>query len=125
MSTAPAPPSAACSRRGRDPHEQHRAATPLELLFDLTFVVAFSVAGAQFAHLIAGGHVAAGLRGFAFAMWAIIWAWINYSWFASAFDTDDWLYRVLTMVQMVGVVILALGLPTMFHSMPATPWTTA
>jgi hypothetical protein len=29
---------------GRDPHEPHRTATPLELLFDLTFVVAF-VAG--------------------------------------------------------------------------------
>ena len=27
---------------GRDPNEAHRAATPLELLFDLTFVVAFS-----------------------------------------------------------------------------------
>jgi hypothetical protein len=29
------------SRRmgGRDPHEAHRAAAPLELLFDLTFVV--------------------------------------------------------------------------------------
>ena len=27
---------------GRDPQESHRAATPLELLFDLTFVVAFS-----------------------------------------------------------------------------------
>jgi low temperature requirement protein LtrA len=26
---------------GRDPHERHRASTPLELLFDLTFVVAF------------------------------------------------------------------------------------
>jgi low temperature requirement protein LtrA len=29
---------------GRDPHESHRAATPLELLFDLTFVIAFGVA---------------------------------------------------------------------------------
>ena len=26
--------------RRRDPDEQHRASTPLELLFDLTFVVA-------------------------------------------------------------------------------------
>ena len=30
---------------GRDPNERHRAATPLELLFDLTFVVAFAQAG--------------------------------------------------------------------------------
>lgn len=30
---------------GRDPHERHRVATPLALLFDLTFVVASGVAG--------------------------------------------------------------------------------
>ena len=41
---------------GRDPNERHRAATPLELLYDLTFGVAFGVAGEQFAHLLAEGH---------------------------------------------------------------------
>ena len=41
---------------GREPHEHHRPATPLELLFDLTFVVAFSIAGNEFAHLVAEGH---------------------------------------------------------------------
>ncbi|TWH27444.1 low temperature requirement protein A [Isoptericola variabilis] len=50
-------------------------------------------------------------------MFAIVWAWINFSWFASAFDTDDWFYRVTTMVQMIGVVVLALGLPRMFESL--------
>ena len=44
-------------------------------------------------------------------MFAISWAWINFTWFASAYDTDDWIYRLTTMVQMVGVVVLALGLP--------------
>lgn len=38
---------------GRDPGQGHRAATPLELLFDLTFVVAFGLAADQFAHIIA------------------------------------------------------------------------
>lgn len=103
--------------RGRDPHEAHRAATPLELLFDLTFVIAFGLASSQFAHLLAEGHYLPGLTGFAFAMFAICWAWINFSWFASAFDTDDWIYRLTTMVQMVGVLILALGLPKMFESL--------
>jgi low temperature requirement protein LtrA len=101
---------------GRDPHEQHRAATPLELLFDLTFVVAFGIAGNELAHLLAEGHVPAGVFGFAFATFAISWAWINFSWFASAYDTDDWIFRLSTMVQMVGVLILALGLPDMFAS---------
>ena len=101
---------------GRDPHEQHRVATPLELLYDLTFVVGFGVAGEQFAHLLAEGHFAAGLVGFGFAIFAVCWCWINYSWFASAYDTDDWAYRVATMVQMIGVVVLALGLPQVFNS---------
>jgi low temperature requirement protein LtrA len=101
---------------GRSTGGSHRAATPLELLFDLTFVAAFGVAGNELAHGLAVGHGAAAIGGFAFAMGAIIWAWINYSWFASAFDTDDWLFRVVTMVQMTGVIILAIGIPPMFAS---------
>jgi low temperature requirement protein LtrA len=102
---------------GRDPHEAHRAATPLELFFDLTFVIAFGVAGSQFANEIAEAHFAAGLLGFAFTMFAVIWAWINFTWFASAYDTDDWVFRVVTMVQLLGVLILAMGIEPLFHSL--------
>lgn len=101
---------------GRDPDEPHRVATPLELLFDLTFVVAFGVAASELAHLLAEGHVAAGLAAFVFATFAVCWAWVNFSWFASAYDTDDWVYRLLTMAQMVGVIILALGIPPLYAS---------
>jgi low temperature requirement protein LtrA len=101
---------------GRDRHEAHRAATPLELLFDLTFVVSFGLAASQLAHALAEGHYGAGLLGFGFASFAICWAWINFSWFASAYDTDDWIFRVVTMVQMIGVLVLAIGLPRMFAS---------
>ncbi|THV09010.1 low temperature requirement protein A [Nocardioides caeni] len=101
---------------GRDPAEPHRAATPLELLFDLTFVVAFGTAANELAHALAEDHVVPGIVAFAFATFAVSWAWINFTWFASAYDTDDWIYRLTTMVQMVGVLILALGLPAMFSS---------
>jgi low temperature requirement protein LtrA len=101
---------------GRDPREAHRAATPLELLYDLTFVVAFSQAGTQAAHLLEAGHVGAAVIGFALAVFAVTWAWINYSWLASAFDNDDVVFRLATFVQMVGVIILTLGLPQLFHS---------
>lgn len=101
---------------GRDPQERGRASTPLELLFDLTFVVAVGQAANQLAHLVEEGHVGAGVIAFAFATFAVTWAWINFSWFASAFDTDDWVFRVVTMVQMVGACIVALGLPDLFHS---------
>ncbi|MET0455315.1 MAG: low temperature requirement protein A [Mycobacterium sp.] len=101
---------------GRDPHERHRVATPLELLFDLTFVIAFGVSASELSHALAAGHVGVGLVGFLFATFSACWAWINFTWFASAYDTDDWIYRVLTMGQMVGVLVLALGIPPFFAS---------
>ena len=106
---------------GRDPEEQHRASTPLELLYDLTIVVAFGTAADQLADHIADGHVVAGVAGFVFAVFAVSWAWLQYSWFASAYDTDDWVFRLATMVQMVGVIVLALGLAPMFASIEHGP----
>ncbi|MFD7115001.1 low temperature requirement protein A [Streptomyces microflavus] len=101
---------------GRDPEEHGRVSSPLELLFDLTFVVAVGTASTQFAELLAEGHAAHAAIAFLMAMFAISVAWISFSWFASAFATEDWLYRVLTMLQMIGVVVFSLGLPALFHS---------
>lgn len=105
--------------RGRDPHEKHRAATPLELLFDLTFVIAFSQASSQAAHYFELGRTSTAVVGFAIGIFAVTWAWINFSWLASAYDTDDVFFRVATFVEMIGVIIMALGLPDFFHSLDA------
>lgn len=102
---------------GRDPHEAHRVATPLELLFDLTFVLSFGFAASQFAHVLAEGHYGAALAGFVLASFAICWAWINFSWFSSAYDTNDWLFRLTTMILMIGALVFAMGLPRMFASL--------
>jgi low temperature requirement protein LtrA len=104
---------------GRDPRERHRAASALELLYDLTFVVAFAQASDEFAHLLAEGHIASAVWAFLFVVVSVCWAWTSFTWFASAFDTDDWFHRVLTMIQMVGVVIVALGIPPVFESIDA------
>ncbi|MFE6038575.1 low temperature requirement protein A [Streptomyces sp. NPDC056452] len=101
---------------GRDPKELARSSSPLELLFDLTFVVAVGTAASHFAEMAAEGHPGQAVTAFVLAMFAISVAWISFSWFASAFGTDDWLDRALTMVQMIGVVVFSLGLPAMFHS---------
>ncbi|GGT99067.1 low temperature requirement protein A [Streptomyces violascens] len=98
----------------RSRHEEHRASTPLELFFDLCFVVAVAQAGARLVHALAEGHVGAGLAGYAAVFFAIWWAWMNFTWFASAYDTDDALYRVVTLVQITGVLILAAGVPRAF-----------
>ncbi|MGA5129434.1 low temperature requirement protein A [Streptomyces olivoreticuli] len=99
--------------RGRD--EAHRTATPLELFFDLCFVVAVAQAGRQLVHALAEGHQGTGLIGYLMMFFAIWWAWVNFSWFSSAYDTDDVLYRVVTLVQMAGVLILAAGIPRAFE----------
>jgi low temperature requirement protein LtrA len=102
--------------RARDPHEPHRTATPLELLFDLTFVVAIAALVAQLAHAIVDGHPLEGVIGYLAVFFAIWWAWMNFTWFASAFDRDDAFYRVLTMVQMAGVLVLAAGVEPAFST---------
>ena len=101
---------------GRDPSESHRSATPLELFFDLTFVIAFAQAGTQAAYLLELGHFQPAIIAFSFAVFSITWAWINYSWLASAYDNDDIYFRVATMVAMIGVLLIALGMPQFFHS---------
>jgi low temperature requirement protein LtrA len=97
--------------RGRNPDETHRASSPLELLFDLTFVVAVASLTGELAHGLVVGHPVA-IASFAQVFAAVWWAWINFTWFASAFDVDDLLYRVLTLVQMAGVLVLAAGVPS-------------
>ncbi|MET9341279.1 low temperature requirement protein A [Nonomuraea sp. NPDC003804] len=103
------------SMRGRATDEPHRVATPLELFFDLFFVVAVSFAVSELAHALSAGHLGEALTGYVTAFFAIWWAWMNFTWFASAYDTDDWVYRVMTLVQMSGVLVLAAGVPAAFE----------
>src|SRR3954463_2690151 len=91
--------------------EDHRVSTPLELLFDLTFVVAVSQAAASLAHGLGEGHTGRALLGYVLVFFAIWWAWMNFTWFASSYDTDDVPYRLLTLLQMGGVLVLAAGVP--------------
>ncbi len=109
LSSRPMPP--------RDPDETHRAATPLELLFDLVSVIAIAAAAAGLHHAIAEAHVLDGLIKFAGAFFAIWWAWMNYTWFASAYDNDDAPFRILTMVNMAGALAMAAGIQPFFESL--------
>jgi len=93
----------------RDRTEPFRAASPLELLFDLVFVVAVSQGADSLHELVSEGHVGQGALSYLMVFFAIWWAWMNFTWFASAFDTDDWAYRVVTIAQMGGVLVLAAG----------------
>ncbi|HEX6379658.1 MAG TPA: low temperature requirement protein A, partial [Acidimicrobiia bacterium] len=96
---------------GRDPAQSHRAASPLELLFDLTFVVAIAQAASGLHHGLVDGHAGEVLLGFPLIFFGIWWAWMNFTWFASAYDTDDAIYRLTVLLQLSGVLVVAAGVP--------------
>src|SRR6202034_368803 len=59
-------------------------------------------------------HIGSGLLAYAAVFFGIWWAWVNFTWFASAYDVDDVAYRLLTFVQIIGVLVLAAGIPSAF-----------
>jgi low temperature requirement protein LtrA len=97
----------------RDTREEHRTATPLELFFDLCFVVAVAAAANELHHGMLEHPGFSPIRAFGLSFFGVWWAWLNFTWFASAFDTDDAAYRFVTLVQMAGVLIYAAGVPDM------------
>lgn len=99
----------------RSPDEPHRASTPLELFFDLVFVVAIAQASSSFHHEIADGAIRDGVVSYFFVFFGIWWAWINFTWFASAYDSDDVAYRLIVFIQLTGALVLAAGVTSAFE----------
>lgn len=104
----------------RDPNEMHRAATPLELFFDLVTVIAVASAAVGLHHGIAENHAAEAVPVFLLAFTAIWWAWMNYTWFSSAYDNDGPIYRLLTFWIMGGFLLLAASIPRFFDGLNIT-----
>jgi len=46
-----------------------------------------------------------------FCIW---WPWNTYTWFASGYDTDDAQFRLASFAQMIGVIIIAVGVQPAF-----------
>lgn len=80
-----------------------RKVTWLELFFDLIFVAAVS----QVAEPLREHYTLVGLIRFIPLFALIWWAWIGHTVFATRFDTDDAMQRVLTLVQMFVVAVMA------------------
>ncbi|MDR2373431.1 MAG: low temperature requirement protein A [Bifidobacteriaceae bacterium] len=109
--------------RPRPIHEAGRTSTPLELLFDLVFVVAVGSAVSQLAAGAGAGDLGRSLISFAMVFFAVWWAWMNFTWFASSYDVDDGPYRLMVMLQMAGVLVLAAGLVQAFRDLDWTAGT--
>lgn len=86
--------------------EDHRAATWLELFYDLAFVVAVAVVAARLLDDVSWPGIASYFGYFAL-LW---WLWASHTYYADRYDTDDLVYRLLAAGQMVAVVVIAAAL---------------
>ncbi|UQU67910.1 low temperature requirement protein A [Couchioplanes caeruleus] len=83
--------------------DTNRSATRLELFFDLAFVLFV----ARCADVLAADPTWHGAGLFAAVLAAGFWAWATTTLYANRFDTDDAVFRVLTLIAMAGVVAMA------------------
>jgi len=99
----------------RDVDEAHRVSTPLELFFDLCFVVAVAAAAGELHHSEGHpDHLATDVVSYLMVFFAIWWAWMNVTWFASAYDSNDVQWRISIFVVIAGALVLAAGVPSAF-----------
>src|SRR4051794_10461835 len=83
--------------------ESNRSATRLELFFDLAFVLFV----ARCADVLAKDETVAGGLKFAAILAVGWWAWASTTLYANRFDTDDAIFRLLTLAGMAGVIAMA------------------
>ncbi len=95
----------------RDFTEENRTSTWLELFFDLCFVVAV----AALARRLHDDPTVAGALRFAGLFVPVWWAWMNFTWYATAFDNDDVLYRTTLLGAMLCTLWLAASIEGVYE----------
>lgn len=88
---------------GKEGEERH--ATWLELFYDLVFVVAV----AELAHALSDHTNWEGFLSYVALFVPVWWSWIGAMFYATRFDTDDLVHRLLTVLQMFAVAALAVN----------------
>ena len=108
MSTAAPPsrgPRLTAVRRG----ETGRV-TPLELFFDLVFVLAIT----QSTALMAGEPTWEGLAKGLLVLGVMWWSWVGYAWLTSVVDPEEGIVRLAMFGAMAGLLVIALCIPEAF-----------
>jgi len=90
-----------------EPVEVEHPVTPLELFFDLVFVLAFTQVTAAMADDPSWGGLARGMLVLA-TVW---WAWVGYAWLTNAIDPEEGWPRLLMFVAMAAMLVVALAVP--------------
>ena len=84
--------------------------SPLELFFDLVFVLALTQCTALMAHEPTWTGLVKGLAILA-VMW---WAWVGYTWLCSAVDPEEGSVRLAMFTAMAALLVVALAIPDAF-----------
>jgi low temperature requirement protein LtrA len=90
--------------------------SPLELFFDLVFVLAITQCTALMIHHPTWDGLAQGLL----VLGVLWWTWVAYSWLTSVVDPEDDAVRMTIFVAMAAVLVLALCVPRAFGSLGLT-----
>ncbi|MEO8475791.1 MAG: low temperature requirement protein A [Actinomycetota bacterium] len=90
----------------RDFEVEDRKSTWLELFFDLCFVAAVTA----LADGLRSDPTLAGLWHFCLLFVPVWWAWMEFTWFATAWDNDDLFHRLSLLFAMLLVIVLASGI---------------
>jgi low temperature requirement protein LtrA len=84
--------------------------TPLELFFDLVFVLALT----QCTALMAATPTWAGLARGLLVLGVLWWAWVGYAWLTSVVDPEEGFVRIVMFVAMAALLVAALCVPEAF-----------
>ncbi|MEZ5078158.1 MAG: low temperature requirement protein A [Solirubrobacterales bacterium] len=89
---------------------------PLELFFDLVFVLAITQCTALMAHDTSWTTIVQGLL----VLGVLWWAWVGYAWLTSVIDPEDGAVRLVFFVAMAAMLIVALCVPSAFENLALT-----
>ncbi len=102
-------------RLGAVLREEERV-TPLELFFDLVFVLALTQCTALMADEATWGGLARGLLVLA-VLW---WSWVGYAWLTSVVDPEEGAVRIAIFAAMAALLVVALCVPEAFGDLGLT-----
>jgi low temperature requirement protein LtrA len=91
--------------------EGEHSVTPLELFFDLVFVLAITQVTAMMADDPTWKGLARGLL----VLGALWWAWAAYAWLTNTIDPDEGGARLAVIAAMAGMLVVALAVPGVFN----------
>jgi low temperature requirement protein LtrA len=103
--SAPSSPRLTAVLRGDD-----ERVTPLELFFDLVFVLAITQCTALMAHEHSWEGIAKGML----VLGILWWAWVGYSWLTSVVDPEEGTVRLVIFGATAALLVAALCVPTAF-----------